>query len=148
MISPEEIAEICLGDKLVSQKDKETLFLEHAAVVVFDGLIIWRGDLNMKIAIPRLEVLAKTIGLPVAVIPKTALKEIKKKKQKPGKIIGPFYWDQSRAWDNDTGLDPSYWADYNNDCSTLDMVANNERWAEEDSDLYPSLLEGYQGIYE
>lgn len=104
MISPEEMAKICLNDSIVTRKDNKVLFFKKAAVVVFDGLILWRGNLNMSIASKRLQVLAEAIGLPVAVIEQKHLARVRKVGREPGKFLGPGYWKNNRAWDSVTGL--------------------------------------------
>lgn len=145
MISPEEIAKICLNDKNVNTEDKTVLFFKEAIVVVFDGLIIWRGSLNMHAAVERLKILAKAVGLPIAVIEGSELKSTRKKKQKPGKFIGPKYWDSDRAWDSINGLDPFFWPEYDKDCKlakTPDIKTGG--WStdwDETSSIYDSMFD-------
>jgi hypothetical protein len=112
MVSPEELAHICLSDGIVKKKDDKALFFNNAAVVIFDGLIIWRGDLNMHFAADRLKLLAKSVGLPVAVIQEEELKDLKRKKTNPGKFLGPAFWKTHSAWDTEIGLDSSFWGQY------------------------------------
>lgn len=140
MISPEELAEICLNDELVKQEDKKALYFKKAFVLVFDGLIIWCGNLNMRAAAPRLKILAKSLGLPVAVIPNEEMGGVKKKRRKPGKFVGPGIWKNGTAWDSNRGLDPSYWTDYAKDCSKVVKEDDDDNWEE---DEYDWISQGY-----
>ena len=151
MISPEEMARTCLDDTLVKEKEDKILFFKNAAVVVFDGLIIWRGDLNMNVAQDRLKLLAKAIGLPVAVIAEKELETLKKKKSKTGKYLGPNFWNNYRSWDNITGLDPIFWKDYDKECikvKTSKTIKSNvqDNWTDNDEDNNLTCF-GYRNQY-
>jgi hypothetical protein len=101
-ISPETLAKNLFSKKRMVEKEKDCLFFTNCAVVIFDGFIVWRGNLNMGRAIPNLILLSIAIGLPVAVIEKEALRG--KKKYRVGKFCGPGNWQKS-SWDSDCGLD-------------------------------------------
>lgn len=103
-ISPETLAEQMLGQEIVGKEDTRGLFLKEAIVLMFDGLIIFQGNLNMIEAIPRLQALSAGLGLPVAVIEKQTLKRYGKKKHKIGKHIGPGNW-MLCSWDSEEGFD-------------------------------------------
>ena len=115
MISPEETASLCLNAVIVREEDKNALFFKDAAVLVFDGLIIWRGDLNMAVAIDRLRLLSKALGLPVAVIEGDDLRVLKRKKTNPSKFLGPAFWAENVAWDSVKGLDAQFHNLYDKD---------------------------------
>lgn len=149
MISPEEMASLCLADERVKKENPNALFLKDAAVIVFDGLIVWRGHLNMEVAIDRLHVLAKAVGLPVAVVEGKDLHSLKRKKTNTGKLIGPYFWDQVRAWDSVDGLDTAFRGDYDKDGVKIPDGSTTEEKAEESADTNDEELDrwlrGYCG---
>ena len=104
-ISPELLAQQLLAQDTVSQKQKGSLYLDDAIVAIFDGLIIFRGDLNMSAAIPILEGMAIGLGLPIAVIERQSfIGGYNKKKYKIGKHIGPGNW-MKNSWNSEEGFD-------------------------------------------
>lgn len=103
-ISPETLAEQMLGHDSVGKKNTKGLFLKDAVVAIFDGLVIFRGDLNMVEAIPRLQAMSTGIGLPIAVIEKQVFKGYNKNKNKIGKHIGPGNW-MLCSWNTEEGFD-------------------------------------------
>jgi hypothetical protein len=111
-ISPETLATNLLEDKNVSIENKKALFLKEVIVAVFDGLIIFRGDLNMAEAIPRLKAIAQGLGLPIAVIERNAIQKYNKKKYKVGRHIGPGNFMKA-SWNNEEGFDFGFKEKYN-----------------------------------
>lgn len=104
VVSPEALADVLLKQPYINVKQEGVLFLEEATVVVFDGLVIWKGNLNMALAIPRLLAMAQGLGLPLAVIEKEVFKNKKSKRRKSGKHCGPATWMKS-SWTSIDGLD-------------------------------------------
>lgn len=101
-ISPETLAESLLSAEKLNTRKGNDLFLYNCAVVVYDGLILWRGNLNMAKAIPNLVLLGLALGMPVAIIEKQILRG--KKRYRAGKHCGPGNW-QKCSWDSESGLD-------------------------------------------
>lgn len=147
MISPEEMANLCLNNERVKKENKEALFFEDAVVIVFDGLIVWRGSLNMEAAIDRLHVLAKAVGLPVAVVAGKDLNILKRKKTNPGKLIGPFFWDQHRVWDSIEGLDSAFHADYDKDGIKVPTLKTKAEEKADDNALNDEELDAWMKQY-
>lgn len=125
-ISPETLAEQMLGQEVVSKKDKAGLFLEDAVVAIFDGLIIFRGNLNMIEAIPRLQAISMGLGLPIAVIEKQVFKKWSKKKYKVGKHVGPGNWMMC-SWNTEEGFDFGLKEKYNNHGIEKDVEENEKK---------------------
>jgi len=112
-ISPEMLAETLLGIDKVSKRQENAIFFRDAIVAIFDGLIIFRGDLNMIEAIPRLQTISAGLGLPVAIIERSAFKNFNKKKYKIGKHIGPGNF-MKNSWNTEEGFDFGLKEKYNN----------------------------------
>jgi hypothetical protein len=138
MICPEEMAKVALNITSVRTKADKALFFEDAFVVLFDSLIIFKGNLNMQAAIPRLLILADALGLPIAVIENKELSSIKEKKRRPNKFIGPGFWFKHRSWDSEDGLDGAFLADYTKDgkLTEADDDDDDDEWDEETKELY------------
>ena len=123
VISPETLIKTLLSNPIIIKKEKDCLFFNNCAIVIFDGLIIWRGNLNMKYAIPNLLLLNTAIGLPIAVIEKQVFRG--KKKYHIGKHCGPGNWIKC-SWDSDCGLNIKLINEYNEDgYKRTKTLANN-----------------------
>ena len=110
-ITPELIAHSMLSMKEVSEEKEGSLFLEDAIVVILDNLVVFKGDLNMESAIPKLKVLSEAYGLPIAVIEDSIAS---KYKLMAGDNVGPGLYMQN-SWSSTEGLDFGLKEKYNED---------------------------------
>lgn len=99
MLSPETAAKICLSNKLIKQPSEQE-FYKKAIVAILDGLIVWIRDINIYYAQPGLYILSRSVGLPVAVIPREAIYTFTKERLVPGTLLSPVIWAQHRVWDS------------------------------------------------
>jgi hypothetical protein len=153
-LSPEEIADKLLNQEFIKKEQEGSLFLKNAAVLVFDGLIVWRGNINMGVAIPSLKMLEAIVGLPVAIVEDQAFGNTKKRKFRVGKHVGPGNWIKN-SWDTIFGLDEIFLETYTEDgrkkvptvIPTRNKYYGGARFAHEnDIDLYDDDNDNYDPV--
>lgn len=110
IVPPEALAIKIFDRDVIKEETKNGLFFKQACVVIFDGLIIYRGDINMVEAIPYLQALAKAFGLPIGIIEKESFPK-RQKRLRVGRYCGPGMWLKS-SWTSAEGLDKGLSEEY------------------------------------
>lgn len=137
-ISPEKLTEFLLKEECVITENKEALFIKQAFVCVFDGLILFQGDLNMAEAIPRLNAIAEGLGLPICVIERAAANMWNSKKFHSGKHIGPGNWLKN-SWNSMEGFD--FFTKDN--CNTFGYLIKDKKEEENKSEIKKSIIHNH-----
>ena len=100
----EALAHFLLSSAPIKEKIGNSLFIRNGVVLVFDGLVVFRGSLNMFEAIPRLQILSKIVRLPVAVIEHEDIGKANARREKLGRHLGPGNWAKN-TWSSEEGFD-------------------------------------------